>query len=391
MENNEKFKRNCPCCNKELVYTSVKNRNTAEKEGLVCVDCKYVANIEKNRPRMESKYLKYNDEQNKKIIDLFNVLGTNIKIFERKAQQLINEFEKLLKEEEKNILYYRNCPKCNVEISYKTKTTFNRAEKQQCLCASCCSSGENNGFFGKKHTEESMITMVKTKETSESWQASLEYKKTEEFRSEMSKKLSGENNPRYGLGSLKDIWIKKYGEEQGLKRWEEWKQLQRDIAPRGENAHAYGKQSPVGSGNGWSGYYNFEDGTQWYFRSFIELSYMVNEIVAKKLQWENGELKKFIIPYIDYSGNTRNYFPDFVIDGKYIVECKPENLQSSVNVKAKKEAAEKYCLERGMEYIILEPNKLSEKEIMELYITKKITFIPRYEEKFKQKYLNKEQ
>jgi len=387
MKNNI-FKRNCPLCNVEITYTNIKNRNQAEKHKYVCIKCKFVDNIEKNRPIMEKKYLKFNDERNSQIIELFNKNGNNIKNFVKKVQPLIKSFKQEIIQEEKKIDYIRFCKKCNEKINYKNKTLMNRAENAKCLCSSCCISGEKNGFFGKKHTKESMLTMVKTKETSESWKEHLDYLKTEEFKKEASEKFMGENNPRYGKGSLKDIWIEKYGEEQGVKRWEEWRQLQIDIAPRGEDAHAYGKLSPVGSGNGWSGYYNFDDGTQWYFRSFLELSYMINEIISKNLKWENGELKKYIIPYIDYNGSKRNYFPDFVIDGKIIIECKPKKLHDSVGVKLKKEAAEKFCLERGMEYVMLEPIKLSEEDIMNLYITKKITFISRYEEKFKKKYLN---
>lgn len=43
---------------------------------------------------------------------------------------------------------------------------------------------------------------------------------------------------------------------------------------------------------------------------------MIEEIEEKGLKWENGEKKKFKIKYIDYAGKARNYFPDFVVDGK---------------------------------------------------------------------------
>ena len=385
MENN-KFKRKCPSCKKELSYTNIKNRNQANKHNIVCVGCKYKNNIEKNRKRFEDKYLKFNDEQNKSLITLYNEIGTNIKLFGKAAQPLLNEFRKEIKEEKGKIIHTRNCPECNKEIIYKTKFSKERSEQEKCLCNSCCSKGEKNHFFGKTHKKESMSKMLKTKETSEAYKEHLEYIRSDEHRKMLSELVSGENNPRYQR-PLKKIWIEKYGEEQGLKRWEEWKQLSKESAPKGELNHQFGKPSPVGSGNGWSGWYIFEDESKWFFRSFLELSYMVNEIVAKNLKWENGELKKFIINYNDYDGKNRNYFPDFVIDNKYIIECKPLNLHNSATVKAKKEAAEKYCLENNMEYIMLQPDKLSNNEILELYNTKKIVFMPRYEEKFKTRFL----
>jgi hypothetical protein len=48
------------------------------------------------------------------------------------------------------------------------------------------------------------------------------------------------------------------------------------ILNSGSKNKMYGKPSPQGSGNGWSGWYK-----GWYFRSLIELSYMVNVIEKK--------------------------------------------------------------------------------------------------------------
>ena len=80
----------------------------------------------------------------------------------------------------------------------------------------------------------------------------------------------------------------------------------------------YGKPSPQGSGNGWSGWYK-----GWYFRSLLELSYMILVIERFNISWSNGE--KIKITYKNFSGINRNYFPDFLLNNKYIIEIKPKN------------------------------------------------------------------
>ena len=45
----------------------------------------------------------------------------------------------------------------------------------------------------------------------------------------------------------------------------------------------YGRFSPRGSGNGWSGWYK-----EWYFRSLLELSYMINETKFNMGYWRKS-------------------------------------------------------------------------------------------------------
>jgi predicted RNA-binding Zn-ribbon protein involved in translation (DUF1610 family) len=46
----------------------------------------------------------------------------------------------------------RNCPKCNKEILHKSKSSRDNSVKYGRYCWSCRNSGENNPFYGKKHT-----------------------------------------------------------------------------------------------------------------------------------------------------------------------------------------------------------------------------------------------
>jgi len=129
----------------------------------------------------------------------------------------------------------------------------------------------------------------------------------------------------------------------------------------------YGKPSPEKSGNGCSGWYK-----GWHFRSILELSYMINVIERFNLQWESGELKKHAIKYKDYKNNDRNYFPDFIINDKYVVEVKPKKLWNTPLVSCKTKYAKKYCKKNGLKYKITCCTKITQEELISLYKNKLI-------------------
>lgn len=386
----EKFIRNCPQCNFEIIYTNKKNRNTSEKNKLLCKKCVFENKKENNRFLIE-KYLTDNEFINSEIEKIFN-LDKNKKRF------ISNVYAYLQTKEVKKILSERICPSCKEKIIHAN--LYNRKSSEGKKCKKCyheefgkkkkeC-SGEKNYFFGKTHKKETINKIIKSKETSEAWKNHLEYKKSDEGREKASIQNRGEKNPRFGLGSLKDIWIRKLGQDEGLKRWDEWRKMQSGLNS-GEKNNMFGKPSPVGSGNGWSGWLNVLDkatnkNISWYFRSLLELSYMIDEIELKEKSWENGEQNKYRISYVDWNGVSRNYFPDFVVEKKFMIECKPVSLHNSETVILKKIAADKFCTDNNLEYLLIEPPTISDEKIIELYKTKRIKFLPRYEEKFLKKY-----
>lgn len=264
----------------------------------------------------------------------------------------------------------RQCPKCKKVLTYSIKAERNRAEKKNKICKTCSTSGEKNPFYNKKHKQSSKDIIGKSRIGKSTY--------NEEQINNLRIKML--DNPPMAGKSVYSVWLKKYGKEEADIRMEVYKKKQ-SLNSSGEKNHMYGKPSPQGSGNGWSGWYK-----DWFFRSLIELSYMINEIEAKNLNWENGELKKYKIPYTNWDGTKRNYFPDFIIDGKYIIECKPLKLQNSKTVILKKEAAEEYCKKHNMQFIMIEPEILTKEKIIELYKKEKIKFIPKYEIKFLKKY-----
>ena len=230
--------------------------------------------------------------------------------------------------------------------------------------------------------------------------------KVEKVKQILSKKFAGKGNPNFGI-SMTEVqknkirknakilrgkdnlsygkspyqwWTEKYGVDVANKKLQELTQKQ-SIAAQGEKNSMYGKPSPRGSGNGWSGWYK-----GWFFRSIHELSYMINVIEKNGWKWESGEQKKFAIPYVNWEGAQRTYFADFILDGETVVECKPKRLHKSVTVQSKQQGALKFCSENGLTYRIECPVLLSTDEMKKLHDCGKIKFLPRYEKMFLEKY-----
>jgi hypothetical protein len=281
----------------------------------------------------------------------------------------------------KSKMFIRKCI-CGKEIIYKTKQAFRIANNKNCQCKSC---------------------------------ASIKRMKNIEARKNISNKVSGANNPMYGK-SIYERWIEMYGNVEADKRLKTWNDNLKcwghghinpnektkgktyvqihgeeksnvikhklSIKSSGINNPMYGKPSPIGSGNGWSGWYN-----GWYFRSLHELSYMINVIERFNFKWESGECKKYKIEYINYNGIKKNYFADFIINKKYVIEIKPKKLWQSDTVKRKKESAMLWANKNNLKYKLTEsPKQITLKEIEKLKSIGSLIFINRYERKFKERY-----
>ena len=276
----------------------------------------------------------------------------------------------------------KNCPKCDCIIEYKTEKGLLNSLKNNSVCRKCAASGENNGmygkiaelnpFFGKHHSKE---TIDKLKIVDKS------YTKTQEFRDKISQLNNDKIVGTHGKPNY-DGWVYKFGKEIADEKLKSVK-AKLSILNSGSGNPMFGKPSPTGSGNGWSGWYN-----GWYFRSLRELTYMIKIIERFNLKWVSGESKKYKISYQDFKGNSRNYFPDFIINDKYIVECKPKKLWTSDNVIRKKNAAIEYCLTNDLIYKMVDIGKISDEEIKTLKENGFIIFLPRYEKKYKEMFGN---
>jgi len=289
----------------------------------------------------------------------------------------------------KKEIFIRNCPSCNRELTHTNKKNRNDAIKKGRLCSSCAAKivqndpihkekqaqyrreaykGENNPFFGKKHTKETIAKIQKNRDLSSF--------KTKKFKDKMSKVTSGKNNPMYGK-SYYEAWIDKYGEEEANNRMAKLKR-EKSLQTSGKNNPMYGKHSPQGSGNGWSGWYR-----GWFFRSIKELSYMINIIEAKKFKWRTAETNDLAIKYINYDGTERTYRADFLVEEKELIEVKPIKLFNTPNNLLKKKAAIKFCKKNGYNYKIVDVKLLDIKKMKNFYDRGEIKFTKKYEEKYK--------
>lgn len=258
--------------------------------------------------------------------------------------------------------YTRNCPKCGVELKY-TYRGYKQAEKKNSQCIKCSNTG-------RKHSEETKKKLAAAKKGKPQPKGFAEF---------ISAANRGKNNGMYGR-SVYQLWIGKYGSDEANRRMTELREKRFKNATGCKNS-MYGKATPQGSGNGWSGWYK-----GWYFRSLHELSYMINYIEKNGLKWRSGETRDLDIHYKHWNGSERTYRADFLIEEKYLVEVKPSRLKSCRLVELKRQAAEKFCTERGYKYRMETANKITDKQFLELHNDGTIKFIPRYEVLFQERF-----
>jgi len=378
------YKRICPKCKKELFYSNIKNRNKAEKNNVSCKECFFLN--KKYETLLNCK--KYNKRVLTDVqIEHIKKIWSDQKLVKEYVEEGIKN-KKEIALTNKGIKWERICPKCKDIIIHTNKQNRNSAKKKKTLCSKCSHiifgknhTGKSNTFYGKTHSEESISKMKQTASKSEKRQKFFKKIRSEEYKKSFAERFSGKNNPRFGKGSLYDIWLKKYGEEEAEKRQLLYKE-RLSISLSGENNFWFGKTPPCGAGNGWSGWYK-----DWFFRSIHELSYMINIIEKEKLQWKSAECSEFKISYIDEKGKKRNYFADFIIENKKMIEVKPKRLQNTKKVSLKIEAGKAFCNNKMLEYEIIDPIMLTNDEVMFLYKNGAIKFTKTTEEKFVKKYL----
>lgn len=263
-------------------------------------------------------------------------------------------------------MFIRNCPDCGKELVYKNKITYQRALDRNAFCGKCAGKGVRNHFFGKKHDDATRQRMSESDKS---------YTQTQEFSNATKRGMDGKTNHKPYF----DCWVEKYGLEIANQKQADKVEKNR-VASSGSSNPMYGKPSPQGAGNGWSGWYK---GT--YFRSLRELSFIVGTLERFGFEWEGAE--KYKVKYIDYFGHERTYRADFLVAGKFLVEIKPKNLWNTPAVSAKKEAGIKLALRNGWQYKLIDPIPLKDNVILKLYNNGQINFLERYETKFREKYV----
>jgi hypothetical protein len=251
------FYRNCPKCNGEISYTNKKNRNQAERKKRSCVSC---GGIEKSKKMTGVNNPFYGKKHSKELIEQIKENRLN----SDKYIEYLSELKK--NKEEKEILgkqlnpngYERICPLCDSTIYHTKKENRNTAFNLKKPCKKCAMvklnenmKGINNPFYGQKHTDNTKEKLKKSW-TDERKSIQSDLLKNDEKKIELLKINGRINKEQYN--TFYDNWVAKYGKEEADKKYEIYRQK---ISEKnsGSNNPMYGKPSPQGSGNGWSGWY----------------------------------------------------------------------------------------------------------------------------------------
>ena len=235
---------------------------------------------------------------------------------------------------------FRDCPKCGSQISYSCKYQYNKSVKRATVCKACVAAGTSNGFYGKKHSDE---TKKKIRNT----------------------RLSN------GYGSLMNVLVSKYGEEEGLRRFNNSRQKVIDRISKRISDGNY----KLGKSIGWSGRYNGI-----YFRSLCELKFIL-DCENAGIEVSSAESLKYSVRYTKPDGVVGTYFPDFIC-GNTIYEIKPKKFQSSEENILKSNAAIEYYNSIGMNYLMIDPGKLSLRKLKELVLSDLVSLDDRISKSF---------
>lgn len=281
--------------------------------------------------------------------------------------------------------FIRKCPACSKEIYYTTPRGLKLATAKNKQCRSCWAterialdpefikkvvaargdiSGDKNPFFGKRQSDSSLSKMSEKASSRD-----YSYCNEVNYAERNKERNTGDKNPMFGK-TFYQIWVEKYGEDVAREKLEQKKQ-KNSIASSGDKNPMFNKPSPLGSGNGWKGWYKGV-----YFRSLKEASFMIS-LEDQGLCYENAE--NISIEY-EFMGEKRTYRPDFKV-GKFIYEIKPERLIKTPLVMAKSAAADQFCKENGFIYVITDVNVCFDK-ISEFIKSGEIVLDERYRERF---------
>lgn len=308
------------------------------------------------------------NEENKKINDIKKL----DKINNFKNKELING----------KYIFFRYCPNCNNKNYHSTLRSCIVSDKRQLLCSSCASI-KSIEIYGNSMKGKSVKSVWEEKYgediANELWNK-RNIKTSESVQKSLSKLSKIDKQNKWGRKKEENNF---YGRAHTINTKEKISRTKkRNGSSIGEKNSMYGKPSPQGSGNGWSGWYKGI-----YFRSLLELSYL-KYLIDNNINFDNGEKTKYRITYFNSIKNRNaNYFPDFyLIDTQEIIEVKPKKLVGALNnIDKHKKAKELY----GDKFKILTEEdiiKITNEEIKKIYDSKDLIFIERYDLKFKENY-----
>lgn len=315
------YNRNCPICQSEIFYTTKNKLDSAEIKNKLCKRCLRI-------------------EHNKK----------------HKVDSL------------------RKCPSCEREMLYKNIKSYEYAVLINSTCKPCSNRGERNAMFGKIGELNPMFGKRHSVQSLEKMRLSKIGKSYHTIESKL--KISNyqkDNAPMRGR-SVYSVWLEKYGKEIADVKLKDYKSKQ-SFNSAGVKNPMFGKPSPIGSGNGYSGWYEKR-----YFRSLRELMFLV---YAKRFNLKiiSLEKKSAGLRYVDYTGQPRTYFADYLVNDKYFLEIKPKSLWGTPLNKLKFTKGKEHCVKNNLKFKIMDP-PLNFKLISTLHSTGEIKFLPKDEIRF---------
>lgn len=182
------------------------------------------------------------------------------------------------------------------------------------------------------------------------------------------KKLRSEKNP--GILRRGQTWEESYGIEKS-QRIKEKRKNNSNIG-----MHLKDETPRLTSGNGYSGHYKGHS-----FRSFLELSFMVNFLEKNNLPIISAEYIK--IPFVDPNNRSTSYRPDFIVDN-IIYELKPKYFVNDPLNICKANAAQKWAAENHFVYkIITEKDfrQLTKGQLKEMYLKHAFSVLAKYKQR----------
>lgn len=276
-------------------------------------------------------------------------------------------------------VWKRNCPKCNVELTYYSRQNLWRANKNKCLCGSCSKSGDRNptkqdwvrkkiGIAGTKYNLPDKIELVCN--CGNKWMVGkrnyifyyLNRNKiplcvncinqfiadniSEQTKNNRSIKMSQIMKGR------KILWIDKINKTWNEKSESEKLNIYRKISDTHSRLILEGK---IKFNTGYkTGYYtSSKTGNIEYYHSSWELNKMrLLDMSDNVVEWTKNHTIR--IPYL-YNNNIHHYVPDFLIkmaDSRIILEEVKGYIKDKVVFDLKCIAAKKYCQDNNIEYKI---------------------------------------
>lgn len=269
-----------------------------------------------------------------------------------------------------------DCKKLGLSLKYGVENVFQLNSVKEKIKSTCLTKyGVENGGGSVKSLEKIKATCFNKYGVENPYQSNdikIKIKKT------CLEKFGVEHHNQSDIGKIarEQTCLKKYGEKHVLSNNKIREQIKETIFNK------YGA-SPFGTGTGWGGWYK-----GWFFRSIRELSFMIKIIERFNFKWESAESKKMQIKYIDYDDIEKNYYADFLLNDKFLIECKPKKLWTNKKVLLKKDAALSFCKKHNLKYKIIDVVPLNIFEIEKLVQFNIIKFTSKSEIKF-QKFLSK--